>query len=291
MLKKINTKFFEKKNKIILKKDKIYIKFSEELIKVKENSHKTSLNEAINKLIFTLRKECKEFDDAILLKNLRRAYFDLQNINKDNDDKIMGCVTFKERPKLKLASFSIADHELLHLSSTVTEDVDKRLIAAYEGYTELLSQRYFGIRKEKAYPTEIIIMKNIESIIGKNCFEKMYFKGQFFDKIFSELNKYQTKENIKILFDNMTEIYKLENNGLYKKEPSRFQELISETFYILCLCLKNKLSIYENDKEKLEIINQGVWFGNFNLGSEEFKFLNEESTINFLLNEFNNFRI
>lgn len=96
------------------------------------------------------------------------------------------------KPKHKYSSIY---HELMHAASSYIADdgtymcgfkqskplVKKLGVGLNEGYTELLTQRYFydqGI--EYTYNTFLVFAKDIENIIGKDRMEKLYFASDLY---------------------------------------------------------------------------------------------------------------
>ena len=112
-------------------------------------------------------------------------------------------------------------HELLHMASTVKngdsircgfsfcvqDGIDSKPFnlgyALNEGYTQLLSKRYFARyqsesesnRVLKGYPLITSIAEKLEEIIGKDKMEKLYFKADLRGLI-NELRKYAKEEEI-----------------------------------------------------------------------------------------------
>lgn len=102
-------------------------------------------------------------------------------------------------------------HELMHLASCASNS-DLKIYGfchmkkcfpkdcighgLNEGYTELLTQRYFPDTVSfNAYLLERLLVKRLENIIGKDKMEQMYFKGNLLSLI-KELEQYKTYEEI-----------------------------------------------------------------------------------------------
>lgn len=93
-------------------------------------------------------------------------------------------------------------HELNHMSSTFYDG--ENYYSGFsqkgvgdglnEGYTELLSERYFN--KKDSYPVETKIMSNLEKIIGRDKMEYFYYTADLYNLI-KELEQYDSKENIR----------------------------------------------------------------------------------------------
>lgn len=101
---------------------------------------------------------------------------------------------------------SILTHELLHMASTrrdkksvftgfhLTNEKTSIGVGINEGYTELLNGRYFiNPRDHDSYFDLQVIAGGIESIVGKEKMEKMYFSGDL-NGLISELEKYVSKD-------------------------------------------------------------------------------------------------
>lgn len=91
-------------------------------------------------------------------------------------------------------------HELNHLSSSYYDGDDYSGLSQNnfgtglnEGYTELLTERYF--KSGESYPAEFKIASNLEMIVGKEKMEQYYYTANLFELI-EELKQYDTQENI-----------------------------------------------------------------------------------------------
>ena len=188
-------------------------------------------------------------------------------------------------------------HELMHMSSTVKEE-DGSIFSGFsqktregeflligsrfnEGYTQLLTERYFPYASNVAYPIEKLITFQVEKILGKKEMEQMYFKADLMSLI-EELSKYKSESDIlnficsvdffeniytkSWLLNNLNEI---KNSYLYiicfltsiKIEKLKEQELDNDE-------IKEKIKVYidtfelslniKGDKMKYEIANKDM---------------------------------
>lgn len=155
-------------------------------------------------------------------------------------------------------------HELFHLSSTKILKGQiysglSQIISSFtndfsifeginEGYTEILKQRYF--QGKITYNIETIYAFLLETFIGKNKMEQLYFNNNFYGLI-GELKKYLSTEEI-IEFINDADfisqnIRKLSNNYIECQE-----RLIKSMKFLIKCQLKNlkKSLIYCNSNNK-----------------------------------------
>lgn len=101
-------------------------------------------------------------------------------------------------------------HELFHMSSSFVKD--KLICSGFaqmnnkshnktvgvginEGYTELLTSRYFNNGKTNTYFEQTIICDNLERIVGKDKMKSLYLNGDLCGLVM-ELNKYISEEEI-----------------------------------------------------------------------------------------------
>lgn len=101
-------------------------------------------------------------------------------------------------------------HELFHMSSSFVKD--KLICSGFaqmnskshnktvgvginEGYTELLTSRYFNNGKINTYLEQTIMCDNLEIIVGKDKMKSLYLNGDLYGLVM-ELSKYISKEEI-----------------------------------------------------------------------------------------------
>lgn len=113
-------------------------------------------------------------------------------------------------------------HELFHMASSVYEysyihsgfshtnlDTKDRIGKGLnEGYTELLSNRYFSLENApSSYYLESVLAKGVELLIGKEKMESLYLTSNL-NGLIDELAKYSDKEKVEVFLsgiDNLTD--------------------------------------------------------------------------------------
>lgn len=136
-----------------------------------------------------------------------------------------------------------------------------------EGYTELMTNRYFFPSTEsKYYKYEVRVAQQIENIVGKDKMEKLYLNANLYD-LLKELEKYTSSDNIKIFLSNLEYVYRNYN----KKELSH-----SMRKNILNIITEIETFLYETKLNKVYIKNQHIHT------REEYveEFLTQKDTIN-----------
>ena len=105
-------------------------------------------------------------------------------------------------------------HELFHMASIInikenqycgfSQKIEKNLnsfgVGFNEGYTDLLSNRYFD--KTIMYHIEAEIAKQVENVVGRKIMEKLYLKADL-KSLISELSKYSSLEEINDFINNV----------------------------------------------------------------------------------------
>lgn len=169
-------------------------------------------------------------------------------------------------------------HELFHMASAAGKS-DHIGFAQYiqggtfgrginEGYTELLTRRYFGDKidpnhiKDSGYNVQVSICRKLEKIVGKDKMTKLYLTANL-KGLIDELKKYATEEEIYNFIYGMDTITQLGNSTLVFKLPevqkaikyiSRF--LIKVHFKYLSKQLElgkiDEIELYKQHKEFVE---------------------------------------
>ena len=256
-----NNRIFGFKNKIILKTDNNYanckIVFSPLSMQYTTKMDVKGLREKVRIFLEVLNRDCKNFNPNIFFNNFIKTQFDIRNVSEKFYSGITGSVIIGQKKNtFFIKNFDASYHELLHLSSLVD---DKQFKPFNEGYTQLLTERYFNTNVGKTYPFQVCIMKTIESILGKDYLEKEYFLGNLTQAIQNKLYEYESKENIVKLFKLNEDLYSLdkditsiENDDLeLNRYCSNIGELLSKIYDILFSCLKNKIEKIDSLDEKL----------------------------------------
>ena len=104
-------------------------------------------------------------------------------------------------------------HELFHASSSYHDRNIKDIKSGFhhqglvglglnEGYTELLTNRFFGKQKDSGYLNECHYASLIEKLVGADKMQTLYFKSNL-NGLIAEMGKYNSLENIKKFLDNL----------------------------------------------------------------------------------------
>ena len=272
---KFNSSFFNRKNKIIIKKDNNYdtavIKFSDKLIITKNENDREIMRDKIKNFLKVMNEECESFDNTKLLKNFKKTLFDLSLVENRSD--FNGNVSFNYLDKnitFTIDNFDTVYHELMHLS-TIDKNNDLtgfkqsywrnfRGRGLNEGYTQLLTERYFNENIGLSYNILVFFLNILENIIGKNNMEKYYFNVSL-NLLINELEKYEEKENILNFIDDFDlllnhDITTTENPQ--KEQVIYFQNIVDGICDFLLSCLQKKIEnlLYcELDSNKIKELN------------------------------------
>lgn len=234
---KIKTHFYFKDEERLktLKLDANIIIFKETLA---NNIPSDSLNILYNNL-----KTIEVSEKIIFIRNLLLIGVAGSYLPKQNKIKI-----------LKYFEDYVIYHELFHMASTIYDKQNKIIFSGFaqyssnfikkfgvglnEGYTEVLSERYFykNDYASKQYKLCMFYSKKLEEIIGQYNMTSAYLSADL-PKLIKELMKYDTKENIVKFISNLDFILN-HINGLYN--PMIFSKSYIEQK------LKIKLSEIEN---------------------------------------------
>lgn len=127
-------------------------------------------------------------------------------------------------------------HELFHASSSYYDKQEEIVFSGFhhhskekdigrglnEGYTELLTSRYFGNDTESGYKNETHYANLIEVLIGKEQMQSFYLKSDL-DSLILELSKYNSVEAIMQFIDNLDKFIILEE--LRKDKINNFENI------------------------------------------------------------------
>ena len=105
-------------------------------------------------------------------------------------------------------------HELFHMTSVIhtkgnqycgfSQSIEKNLnsfgVGFNEGYTDLLTNRYFD--ETIVYYIEAEIAKQVENVVGREIMEKLYLKADL-KSLIAELSKYSSLEEINDFINNV----------------------------------------------------------------------------------------
>lgn len=152
------------------------------------------------------------------------------------------------------------DHELFHVSSTFYRKEDGMVFTGFnqrllgkkdigvginEGYTQLLAERYFGQSKDimLAYKYEKNIAERLETIIGKEKMETLYFSANLYGLV-QELTQYEDENTIMQFIANIDFLSKhLLETHLLASEKNMFTSKLKSVYKFLLSCYIKKLKI------------------------------------------------
>ena len=127
-----------------------------------------------------------------------------------------------------------------------------------EGYTQLLTERYFGETNEIAasYKICMFFSKKLEEIIGKDKMQSLYLNANLTELI-NELKKYDTEENIIKFIKSLDTILKY-INYMYSplKKLSIYKYYINEKNTQLLEFIQFKLMEWYIKKKEIEFKNK-----------------------------------
>lgn len=163
-------------------------------------------------------------------------------------------------------------HELLHVASSIT--INGKIFSGFsygylkplpfyigkaltEGYTQLLTERYFTSKRENCYPIEKHYASIIENIVGKEKMEQLYFEANLHGLI-EELKEYEVKENIITFIRSMDfvsrYIYTIKDSTEIKHCKKAFDNI--NNFVISCYINKTiKTYTCDNNINKKQVIH------------------------------------
>lgn len=177
------------------------IKLGKDIVLFKENIESNINREYLNNMYNNLKtiktKEKIFFLKYLLLYMVGGTYSAKKNLIKIN----------------KFLKDRVLNHELLHSASTYYDEENDYAYVGFcqynyktknyigralnEGYTELLTSRYFEYSNTCAYSYKVskFFASQLETIIGQEKMEEAYFKADL-NMIIKELEQYDTRENI-----------------------------------------------------------------------------------------------
>lgn len=197
-------------------------------------------------------------NNLILRKNLKGVYHGEVNVIEITD-KFEECI-FHEL--FHMSSFCFVNNILFCGFSQYSVD-DKIGLGINEGYTELLTRRYFEIKDKSSYYLEIEIAKKIEELIGKEKMQSLYLNSNLYGLI-EELEKYNTEENIIEFIRNVDFICKYKDN-INNKITFTYREFIIKCFkniYKFLVESYTKKLLLESNLSNKEIIDKISYYVN-----------------------------
>lgn len=171
----------------------------------------------IQNFLNTMKKELSFNDYEIIEQNIKNI--NIEFLEKIKDEDVCGLYSPEGLITLhkKDDEFTFY-HELFHASSSYYNENKLELNSGFhhqhinekkdigrgfnEGYTELLTQRYFGFHHECGYSNELHYVRLIEHLIGKEQMQSFYLRSSLNDLI-TELCKYNSFENVLKFMESM----------------------------------------------------------------------------------------
>ena len=208
-------------------------------------------------------------------QNIRRVKIDSSKLlekRRMKSHNIAGQYSSRDN-KIQLVDPETIYHELFHMASTNTPKFigfSQNGIgdALNEGYTEVMSHRYFPNYSYDSYIIQVEIVSQLERIVGKEKMEKLYLTSNLKGLII-ELQKYASKEEIERFIANSDYallleksmgyrnvgdkiVNKLMKNKGYIKRIRNLRKASNEIELFLQNCLEKKIIIDFKEKGHFE---------------------------------------
>lgn len=231
--------------------------------KKKSNENLSEIKDLIAEALTTLSQEVSAESMQIIKKNLTSISSDSNFIKSLYlTHRKAGGVYFDSIHHItinqKYYKKDVLSHELMHAASSFDYN-DKRGtgfhqkigVGINEGYTDLISQRYFckdinTAEIEGGYPYNKVVSEIVETIIGKRKMLDLYFHGNL-KGLVEELSKYQSEDKVKQFILDLDTI-----NNTYiqnKFEHMTTSDIQTTSFNRISIFLYDTFSA-KNDKNK-----------------------------------------
>lgn len=260
----------------------------------------------------------KNFQESSLINfhnNLNELKINYEDFEIDNFMRKIGAVGVYDTLGNKISicnnGFLAIFHELFHMASSIYKK--QHIYSGFrqfsikenksigrginEGYTQLLTERYFGNIKgvKKSYRLETNIASKIEQIIGKEKMENLYLSANLFGLV-EELCEYDDLKNVVDFIEKVDFL----NQNINNKNLSRIghketqQKLIQVNQFLLTSYMKNLKNQFDNNlltqnefNEKLEtyVLSFPI---SIKCGNKIYQSLTKEVVNNILDNVFGN---
>ncbi len=247
---------------LVNKRPEFNHKFSDdykaELLKVQFGKH-------VLDFLNTLEQEIPNIDLSLLYKHLSNFKIIYKNFKLENFFFKRGIIAkyniLTNCIEIDKNDFNnVIVHELFHMASSFYCQDDNIVYSGFsqfskktkkdignginEGYTQLLSERYFANNTniEKSYSLQVHYVQKLENIVGNKLMEKMYLQADLLGLI-EELKIYENIENIMNFISAMDfiEKYLTNKNNIYIKKSMISEKLtIINQFLISCYVQKIK---------------------------------------------------
>ncbi len=216
-------------------------------------------------IFLEILKQDEKINLSIFLNNLKTLkvyYINNENENDMSISKWMDAGYNARKNELYFTSISIKIgsiyHELLHCASAERKNnieycgFQIRLLdingeigrGLNEGYTELLSERYFNVGA--TYWFERVLTTQLEKIVGADFLKENYFNHNL-QAIRDKLAEYSSKEAVSNFIYNW-DAYTIGRSFDDSITTEEYQSCLDECSVFLSLCYKKKLEL-ENDEQ------------------------------------------
>jgi len=225
--------------------------------------------ESIINFVNTITDKMPDADLTLLYNNLGTLTTSKKNFNLRNI--VFGGSTTGEysAPKNEIQVqesdyFVTLPHELFHMASSYYRENDKTKYTGFvqfgkgkatlaeginEGYTQLLTERYFGINEINVYPYEKVVAGNLEVIVGKEKMESLYMNANL-NGLVQELKQYADVTAIRQFFTDVDFLSAhLDDVILLPKEKSMITSKMTNVNQFLTGSYMKKINIDFNGAE------------------------------------------
>ena len=231
----------------------------------------------------------KTLENIFDKNDLKVFYYNVKNLNveysnnlDENEFKkqigvyLLGSNLIKIDDRKDINQDQVLYHELFHIASTIKNrniwysGFEQNNLNKFncigkglnEGYTELLTSRYFETNPKSGYQYEIHIASKLEEIIGKEKMEKYYLNADLYHLV-EDLCEYETKDDV-IKFIKYLDLYGKKfgttNSHEKKEEIEEYLKYINE-FILKCYLKKIKKEMKGKNLQKeqaISILNQYI---------------------------------
>lgn len=262
MNKSIELKYFNINNKRY-KLSRLYdFKFAE--TKTLDKKFNKQVETAINNFLKVLLSNFKEEDIPLLFSNLNTLsvkkyklndYIFLNNLGAYYRSNVNIIVIRKNK-------LNVIYHELFHMASSFYNKENQMIFSGFEqnslfkkgigkalneGYTQLLTERYFSEQIEKVYNIEKSFAQIIEMIVGKEKMKSLYFKVDL-PGLINELQNYCDNDEIIKLLNDIDTLGEYSNNGKLKNvnDTQTLIDSYKSAYLTLMKCYAYKFTLNNN---------------------------------------------
>jgi len=284
----------------------------------KEKLLQQKFGDSIINFATTIIDKIPNVDLKLLYNNLNSLTTSTKNYNLDN-------LIFRTRTeaeyvarensiKLIENNYNLTiDHELFHASSTFYRKEDGMIFSGFnqilgiknignginEGYTQLLTERYFGENKDilPAYKYEKLIAEKLEMIIGKEKMEQLYFSANLYGLV-QELAQYED-ENTVLNFINDLDFLseQLPENHFLQSEKNMLNSRLKRVYQFLLSCYIKKIKTdIDNNELSEEKLNNNIsaflqsMGTTIRIGKTRYIFMSEGEILNIIKNTCENLK-